>query len=162
MLVMTNKNKISKWNVMTLKVDGGCGQRLKEADTCLIHGSYVAVICVFGHLSGQLASKVVAVIPPHKTAVYDHIFDEVEVRPKMQEPVILRDLALNQVGIEDAQASIWIYSQDTINRKIPQLPSMTGFCSGIRNTCEANPTGFQLITFYIRDSAFKRKSISIL
>ena len=90
MLVMTNKNKISKWNVMTLKVDGGCGQRLKEADTCLIHGSYVAVICVFGHLSGQLASKVVAVIPPHKTAVYDHIFDEVEVRPKMQEPVILR------------------------------------------------------------------------
>ena len=162
MLVMTNKNKISKWNVMTLKVDGGCGQRLKEADTCLIHGSYVAVICVFGHLSGQLGSKVVAVIPPHKTAVYDHIFDEVEVRPKMQEPVILRDLSLNQVGIEDAQDSIWIYSKDTINRKIPQLPSMTGFCSGIRNTGEANPTGFQLITFYIRDSAFKRKSISIL
>lgn len=46
-LVMTNKNKISKWSVMTLKVDGDCGQRLKQADTCLIHGSYMAVICLW-------------------------------------------------------------------------------------------------------------------
>lgn len=46
-LVTTNKNKISKWNVMTLKVDGGCGQRLKQADTCLINGSYVAVVCLW-------------------------------------------------------------------------------------------------------------------
>lgn len=46
-LVVTNKNKISKWSVMTLKVDADCGQRLKEADTCLIPGGYVAVLCLW-------------------------------------------------------------------------------------------------------------------
>ena len=50
MLVMTNKNKISESNVMTLKGDGGCGQRLREVDTCLIHGSYVTIICVLRSL----------------------------------------------------------------------------------------------------------------
>ena len=44
-----------------------------------------------------------------------------EVRPKIQDPVILRDLALSQVGIEDAQASVWLHSQDTVNWEIPQL-----------------------------------------
>ena len=101
--------------------------------------------------------EVLAMIHPPETIIDDHIFQQGGGKTKQPTP----SHSQRFLSIENAQISLWIHSQDTVNGKRLRLLTQEGSV-WILKTCAANSTVLQLTTSYQGDLGLIRKSVSAL